>query len=68
MLPPWPPSLPYLRCCRPGPSPLAEMRPSWTPLPSAQMLLDTLKWRSEYRPEALDYEAIKVGCNVASSS
>lgn len=34
----------------------------------AQMLLDTLKWRSEYRPEALDYEAIKVGCNVASSS
>lgn len=25
------------------------------------MLLETLRWRSEYRPEALDYEAIKVG-------
>lgn len=25
------------------------------------MLLETLRWRSEYKPEALDYEAIKVG-------
>ncbi|PRW60765.1 random slug 5-like [Chlorella sorokiniana] len=31
----------------------------WNVKKATKMLLETLRWRTEYRPEALDYEAIK---------
>lgn len=42
-----------------GDLPRPALKPSAMHPSALQMLLETLRWRAEYRPEALDWEAIK---------